>query len=185
MHYLIDGYNLLHAMGVLHGRLGPTGLEKARLRLLGLLRAAYPPAEAPQVTVVFDAAGAMAGATEVQDYHGIRVHFAVRQPQADDLIEILIGSDSAPKQLRVVSDDHRIQQAARRRRCVVVGCEEYLRWLQRHFRRPDPKPPPEAAKPERVSAAETQQWLKEFADLENDPDWKALAEMYDFDEPPH
>ena len=35
MHYLIDGYNLLYAMGVIHGRLGPAGLEKARLRLLG------------------------------------------------------------------------------------------------------------------------------------------------------
>ena len=45
--YLIDGYNLLHAMGVLQGRVGPLGLEKARLRLLGgsklrLVRGALP-----------------------------------------------------------------------------------------------------------------------------------------------
>ncbi len=26
MHYLIDGYNLLHAMGALTGRVGPNGL---------------------------------------------------------------------------------------------------------------------------------------------------------------
>ena len=50
--YLIDGYNLLHAMGILHGRTGPTGLEKARLGLLGLLKGAYGD-EASAVTVVF------------------------------------------------------------------------------------------------------------------------------------
>jgi len=35
--YLIDGFNLLHGIGVLRARVGPQGLEKARLRLLGLL----------------------------------------------------------------------------------------------------------------------------------------------------
>ena len=55
MLYLIDGYNLLHAMGVLRGRVGPTGLEKARRRLLGLLHGSYGD-ESCRVTVVFDAA---------------------------------------------------------------------------------------------------------------------------------
>ena len=55
--FLIDGYNLLHAMGVLHGRVGPTGLQKARLRLLGLLHGAHGEASSA-VTVVFDAAHA-------------------------------------------------------------------------------------------------------------------------------
>ena len=51
MPYLIDGYNLLHAMGVLRGKVGPQGLEKARLRLLGLLRGVYGK-DAGAVTVV-------------------------------------------------------------------------------------------------------------------------------------
>src|SRR5262245_54622478 len=62
MFFLIDGYNLLHAMGVLHGRVGPTGLEKARGRLLGLLRGAYAEQEHDHVTVIFDAAKAPPGA---------------------------------------------------------------------------------------------------------------------------
>ena len=53
--YLIDGYNLLYAMGVLGGPVGPHGLEKARLRLLGLLHGSFAE-ESFTVTVVFDAA---------------------------------------------------------------------------------------------------------------------------------
>ena len=37
MRYVIDGYNLLYAMGLVHARMGPHGLEKARLALLGRL----------------------------------------------------------------------------------------------------------------------------------------------------
>jgi predicted RNA-binding protein with PIN domain len=180
MHYLIDGYNLLHAMGVVQGRLGPDGLEKARLRLLGLLRGAYGVEEASRVTVVFDAAGAPPGATEVSDYKGIRVRFAVRQPEADDLIESLIGQDSAPKNLRVVSDDQRVQQAARRRRCTAVGCAEYLEWLQHHRRQRLPRDSRAAGKPEAVSEAEAQWGLRAFAALQDDPDAKALFELDNF-----
>ena len=55
--YLIDGYNLLYAMGVLVGPVGPTGLAKARLRLLGLLHGAHGE-ESAAVTVVFPAGAA-------------------------------------------------------------------------------------------------------------------------------
>jgi predicted RNA-binding protein with PIN domain len=181
-HYLIDGYNLLHAMGVMHGRLGPTGLEKARLRLLGLLAGTYTAEEASRVTVVFDAAGAVPGATEVQEHKGIHVRFAVKHPEADDLIEILIGHDSAPKQLAVVSDDHRLQQAARRRHCHVVGCADYLEWLSRHRRERLRAPPAPGGKPLSVSEAEAQQWLGEFASLQDDPELKAFFDIYDFGE---
>lgn len=181
MWYLIDGYNLLHSMGVLGRRLGPAGLEKARLRLLGLLAGAYGPEEAPRVTVVFDAARAPAGATEVQNYQGVHVRFAGRGQEADDVIEQLIGQDSAPKQLTVVSDDNRVRQAARRRQCAVAGCADYLDWLARH-RRDRKRPPPTPHKPERMSAAEEQYWLAEFANLEEDPQLKEFLEMDKFPE---
>jgi predicted RNA-binding protein with PIN domain len=181
MHYLIDGYNLLHAMGIIRGRPGPTGLEKARLRLLGLLGGTYGE-EAGQVTIVFDAAGALPGATEFKDYKGLQVRFAGRRQEADDLIEFLIEHDSAPKKLHVISDDHRIQQAARRRQCIVLGCADYVDWLDRH-RRERRQPPPQAGgKPERVSEAESQRWLREFAHLEEDPDLKELFEMDRFED---
>src|SRR5258708_7083624 len=102
MRYLIDGYNLLHAMGMIHGRAGPQGLEKARLRLLGLLHGTFGD-QTSTVTVVFDAAGAPPGAKDQHDFQGIHVHFAVHQKEADELIEDLIRHDAAPRQLTVVS----------------------------------------------------------------------------------
>jgi len=181
MPYLIDGYNLLHAMGVLHGRAGPGGLEKARLRLLGLLRGAYGE-EAPLVTVVFDASGALPGAEEEQDYQGIRVRFAVHQQQADDLIELLIQRASAPQHLIVVSDDHRLQKAARRRRCAVLGCLDFLEELDRRRRPKRGQADPGTDQKPAASASDLQQWLREFAGLEKDPDWKDLFNPYEFEE---
>ncbi|HEV3257429.1 MAG TPA: NYN domain-containing protein [Gemmataceae bacterium] len=180
MPYLIDGYNLLHAMGVLHGRLGPQGLEKARLRLLGLLRGSYGD-EAPAVTVVFDAAGAPPGAAEEHDYHGLHVRYAVHQQQADDLIELLIQHDSAPRQLVVVSDDHRLQKAARHRHCPVMGCLDYVEDLQRRRRHNRRRPDQEPDKKPVVSPDEMQHWLGEFADLADDPDLKQLFDPFDFE----
>jgi predicted RNA-binding protein with PIN domain len=182
MLYLVDGYNLLHAMGVLQGRVGPAGLEKSRIRLLGLLHGAMGD-ESGLVTVVFDAAKAPPGANEEQEYHGIQVRFAVGEFEADDLIEKLIHQASAPKQLSVVSDDHRIQAAARRRRCTVLGCGDFLDWLDRHRQEKHKSPVDEsAAKPEGSSRSETQHWLREFGDLESDPDFKEAFNPFDFGE---
>jgi predicted RNA-binding protein with PIN domain len=182
MLYLIDGYNLLHAMGVMRPRMGRTGLERARGRLLGLLAGVYE-AEASCVTVVFDAAAAPRDAEREQHHRGITVRFAVDEEEADDLIEHLIRKASAPKQLTVVSDDHRIQQAATRRRCNVMRCEAYLNWLDSHRRRQaeGKKPTDVPAKPEGVSRSETQRWLREFADLADDPQMKELFEPFDFE----
>lgn len=179
MQYLIDGYNLLHAMGRLQTR---TGLEKARLRLLDRLQGAFGN-ESGNVTVVFDAAHPPPGATEVHDYRGIQVRFAVYQEQADDLIELIIKRDSTPRQLTVVSDDHRLQKAARRRRCQVSGCTEFLDWLDRRRQTARPQPPQAPAKPDNLSREETEHWLREFADLENEPDFREAFNPFDFEEP--
>src|SRR5207244_9115063 len=157
--FLIDGYNLLYAMGVIRNRAGPTGLQKARQRLLGLLHGAYGD-EASQVTVVFDAAKAPAGAAEEEEYQGLQIRYAVHDAQADDLIEKLIQHHSAPRQLTVISDDHRIQQAARRRQCTVLGCGDYLAWLARHRKERKVPAPEIEIKPERLSEQETARWLR-------------------------
>jgi predicted RNA-binding protein with PIN domain len=177
-YYLIDGYNLLFAMGVLPSRAGPHGLEKARLGLLGLLRGAYGE-EAGQVTVIFDAAQAPPGLAPEQDTQGVHVRFAVGEKEADDVIEELIQHAAAPKHLTVVSDDHRIQQAARRRRCGVLGCADYLEWLARH-RRQRQQTPETPEKPSSTSPLDKQLWLAEFADLDRDPDMKDVFDPFGF-----
>ncbi len=177
MPYLIDGYNLLYAMGVLRGRVGPAGLEKARLRLLGLLAGRFG-AAADRVTIVFDAAGAPAGAAPNQEHRGLHVRFSSGYVQADDLIEELVRRESAPKHLRVVSDDHRLQQAARRRGCIALGCEQFMQEVSR----PQPRQAGAPEKRESVSAKEAEEWLREFSDLADDPALHELFEPYDWGE---
>jgi predicted RNA-binding protein with PIN domain len=183
--FLIDGYNLLHALGILKGRVGPFGLQKARLALLGLLHSTYRE-DSPAVTVVFDAANAPPDTPEQDDYEGIRIRWARGGDSADDLIESLIRGSSAPKRLTVISDDHRIQQAARRRDCEVLPCAEYLDWLERHRRERRRPTTPEATKPDQITEDESRYWLDQFADIDDrgeltrlsDPvEWREADEM--------
>jgi predicted RNA-binding protein with PIN domain len=169
MRYLIDGYNLLHALGLLHGRTGPHALENARRALLDRLSNAED-ADTDAMTVVFDAAGAPPGAVGEEDYRGIHIYYA-RDGSADDAIEALIQDEATPSQLTIVSDDHRIQQAGRRRRCPVLGCLDYLEQRQR-LHQDKPAAPEASVKPEEVSSDEVQHWLREFADLADDPKWR-------------
>jgi predicted RNA-binding protein with PIN domain len=178
MSYVIDGYNLLHALGALHGRLGPAGLKRARDQLLEMLHRAHDE-EAGQVTVVFDAKHSPPGLPAEETYRGLRVCYAVHQDQADDLIEFLIQHDSVPRQLTVVSDDHRLQRAARRRGCIVLGCQEYLDELERR-RSISPRVENTSEKPEGATDKEQRLWLGAFADLEDDPDLKELFDPFGF-----
>jgi predicted RNA-binding protein with PIN domain len=175
MPFLVDGYNLLHALGLLHQRVGPTGLRKARLALLGMLHGAFGP-EASSITVVFDAAHAPPDAVEEDEYQGIHVRFAIHQDEADELIEELIRREAAPRRLIVVSDDRRLQRAARQRQCQVQHCAGFMEDLAHH--RPTRRPERETmeSKPERLTEEETAYWLHEFAELRDDPDLKELSD---------
>jgi predicted RNA-binding protein with PIN domain len=164
---LIDGYNLLHAMGRLTARAGKQALEGARRSLLLRVRAGHGPG-AHDVTVVFDARGAPEGAPTESSHEGIQIKFA-RGQTADDLIEDLIRAEPSPRFLVVVSDDHRVQRAARRRGCQTLGCLDYYERLL--ARRPASPPPPAApsAKPEGCTPEETRRWLDTFGDIDDDP----------------
>ena len=179
MPYLIDGYNLLYALGLAPTHAGPEGLTWARRRLLAFLYDAHGP-EASEVTVVFDAASTPRKAAEEEHFHGIHVLYAVHEPEADDLIEALIRRDANPRSLVVVSNDHRIQRAAQRRDCVALGCQAYLEVLDRLRRQaaPDPQEAPE--KGGTLSPEEAARWLSEFRHLEQDPEWKEFSDPYGF-----
>ena len=178
MSYLIDGYNLLFAyLGVPPSRKLSRGLERARRRLLEMLRSGQDE-QSGDVTVIFDAAHAPPGAPSEFDHDGIHVAFAVHHERADDLIETMIRQASAPRQLTVVTDDRRIQQAARRRHCTVRGCADYLETLERSTSKPSSKGESPATKPHAISHEDRQRWLGAFADLERDP---AMRELVDLD----
>jgi predicted RNA-binding protein with PIN domain len=167
-------------MGLLDERTPPRGLPQARQRLLALLSAAFE-TEPSALTVVFDARGARRRAESEQHYRGVRVLFAVRHDQADDLIEQLIRQASAPKHLVVVSDDHRLQTAARRRDCQVEGCTGFLDHLERRIarRRKKTEPPRKPTAP----SHDAEYWTRQFASLDEQPEMKELFNPFDFDEP--
>jgi predicted RNA-binding protein with PIN domain len=176
--WLIDGYNLLHALGLLRRDAGGRALENARRRLLHFLHDALgkPP---PDMTVVFDAATPPPGVPNAFDFHGLRVRFAVGFEEADDLIEQLIGTCPSPRQLWVVSDDHRLQTAARRRGCSVLGCLDFLERLPSlKASKPEP-PPPAAAKYEgEVSEKEKDRLREEFTHLLDDREFDDFFDPY-------
>ncbi len=123
---LIDGYNVI-------GPVAPPGrgatvdwLAVERQRLLDRLAEHLDPSVRPRTCVVFDAKDAPDHLPSHYQHQGIDVWFAVGYPEADDLLEEIIAQHSAPRTLSVVSSDHRIARAARRRR---AGCFESATWL--------------------------------------------------------
>jgi predicted RNA-binding protein with PIN domain len=131
MTLLIDGYNLIHSAGLVAQPPGPGGLERARRALCEFLAASLAETERGRTTVVFDARQAPPDREHVYVYQGITVRFAVDYNEADELIEELIERDSAPRQLTVVSSDHRLHRAARRRRAKAVDSDVWYAELVR------------------------------------------------------
>jgi predicted RNA-binding protein with PIN domain len=174
MRYLIDGYNLLHRLGLMRTRMAPGELAGARQRLISLLIKASGK-DARRICIVFDSAGAPAKRPPDQIGQDIDIRFARGGEAADDLIEDLIRSHSAPKQLTVISDDHRLQRAARRRACRVVSCTAYLEETEHKLRSPYRKPdPPHAPSP----VDDRDFWLRAFDSIEQEPE---LREFFDLD----
>jgi uncharacterized protein len=161
---VIDGYNMLYAIGRLTPRLPRTALEGARRWLLEQLRERHAPGA--DVTVVFDGGSGPPGRPGRDDQLGFRVLFSHRE-SADDVIEGLIDADPSPRALTVVSNDHRLQQAARRRGCDVSGCLDYYE-ADRSTPRPEPAAEV-AAKPESSSPEEVERYLRAFGDAGDDP----------------
>jgi predicted RNA-binding protein with PIN domain len=160
MALLLDGYNLLHVTGIS----GPSGtLHSSREALLRFLASAIDVAERPRTTIVFDAADAPPAWPRTVVVDEMTVHYASNYNDADELIEELIAADHVPRSLTVVSSDHRIQRAARRRRARFVDSDI---WFADCLRRRAASRParPRTSKPAGpLSAAEVAYWLNEFA----------------------
>ncbi len=126
---LIDGYNLLHASGVF-GSGGRTSLESSREALLDWLGAVLSDAQRKRTTIVFDAKYAPPGLPRSTRKHDLRIRFAPRGGEADDVLEELIRDHSVPRKLIVVSSDHRLHRAARRRRATAVDSDRWVAELK-------------------------------------------------------
>src|SRR4051794_21250745 len=172
MRTLIDGYNLMFAIGLLGKRLGLDGLRKVRHRFLNDLADALGPVDAYQTTVVFDSSQPPPGSPREATHKGMTILFAVEQDSADERIEQLIAQHSAPKKLTVVSSDQRIRQAASRRKAKARMADEFWTSLEaRKSREREVGPPalPPSPRGAPVSPEESEFWLNEFRELAEEP----------------
>ena len=155
--YLIDGYNLLHAAGLARDHYAPGGFERQRVKLLNFLAYRLDIDERPRTTIVFDAAEGPTDSTRSNHFELMTVLFSPPSTDADTIIEELIALHANPQQLRVVSSDHRIQLAAKRRRAIIVESDEFFDELsERESQSPDvipakPPAPPSPPIPDAVS----------------------------------
>ena len=163
---LIDGYNLLHAAGLARVRYAPGDLERARHRLLAMLSEKLMPAERLRCTVVFDALEAPYGQSRESQVHDIAVVFAPPGGDADTLIEDLLQGHPAAKQVLVISGDHRLHKAARRRGATPMDSEPFWEQLRQS---PDQRkgviPPPVTAPRPAPVKPDVAAWMKEFGDV--------------------
>ncbi|WP_422926568.1 NYN domain-containing protein [Singulisphaera sp. PoT] len=177
MRFLIDGYNLMHAQGLMGKRFGLDGFRKARTRFLNDLHDGLGPIEAHLTTVVFDALDPPREQPREMKHKGISVIYAVSEDSADDRIEQLIAKHSSPKNLSVISSDNRIRIAASRRKAKVFSADEFLEFLQsRRRQREEPSKPlkPEPPRERLLSEAESAFWQEEFRSLEELPETREV-----------
>ena len=161
MALLIDGYNLLHVTAIV----GHGGLRGSREGLLRFLASAIDPRERPQTTIVFDAAEAPPNLPRTIVFEEMTIHFSSEYDNADELIEELIEAHSVPKSLLVVSSDHRLQRAARRRKAPFVDSDVWFADALRR-RAASRRPAPVVARPTgNLSTEEIDYWLSEFGDV--------------------
>lgn len=164
MSLIIDGYNLIHAANIVGRGRGPRSLERSRQALLDALTSSLEAPELARTTVVFDAQDAPPGLARTFEHRGLRVRFAARYADADSLIEELIRADSAPRSLTVVSSDHRLQRAARKRRAKAIDSDVWFAGLIARRRRGNVEAaPPKAKRDPKLTPTEVDYWLDQFA----------------------
>jgi predicted RNA-binding protein with PIN domain len=123
---IIDGYNLMHVT-----RFKPRGnndgeLKRCREGMLALLATHLPADRYRRITIVFDSGRAPCHLPDQFNWQHINVCFARDENSADDLIAIMIQQAVNPTQLVVVSSDHRVQVAARRRRATGLDSDRWF-----------------------------------------------------------
>jgi uncharacterized protein len=172
MPLLIDGYNLLHVTGIVGETKGTAGpFQRSREALLNFLATSISEREVTQTTIVFDAADAPPGLPRTVSHRGMTVRYASEYASADALIEELIEAHHAPRTLTVVSSDHRIQRAARRRRAAAIDSDRWYSELwQKRLSAEQAAGGTHLDKPvTQLTAAEIEYWVKKFTTGDQKP----------------
>ena len=128
---IIDGYNLMHAAGIGKTSSGPGDLERRRRRLVQQVAARLDHKAAADAMMIFDSAQDLNDQPSPEELSvPLRVRFSQAGRDADSEIEWLLESHSSPRQVLVISSDHRLHKAARRRKAKCMDSEEFWKLLE-------------------------------------------------------
>ena len=153
-HYIIDGYNLIHAIPSLKKLLTHDGFQAREQLIVLVSRLTYK--RKFRCTIVFDGA-------KPQDHHPAPnhspLHIVFSAPQtADAKIKSMIDLSKNRTLLVIVSSDHEILGYARECSCTT-HTSNYFRNLL--FEEPDKG---EEKDPTALSKGQIEEWLKIFGD---------------------
>lgn len=101
-------------------------LRRCREGLLSLLAHELPASQYHSVTIVFDSETAPKHLPDQLRWQHLNVVFARDENSADDYIAKQIQDHHHPKRLCVVSSDHRVQNAASRRKAIYLDSDDWF-----------------------------------------------------------
>jgi predicted RNA-binding protein with PIN domain len=138
---IIDGYNLMHAIGLARRTYGPGDLERCRNRLIQQVTSALDPVILADSVIVFDATQSGPRDPPQLSPGPLHVVYSRDGRDADAEIEMMLSMHSSPKQVLVISSDHRLHKAASRRRARCMDSEEFCHQLENSHEQPQRKKP--------------------------------------------
>jgi uncharacterized protein len=155
MYVIVDGYNLLRAAEKMESWESITDVTLCRMISQYLRHIAATGA------VVFDGIGPP-DKIPFESMAGLKIVFSGRRTDADSIILNKISLDSAPKSLVIVSSDHEIQSAAKKRKAVPVKSQIFFQQMVAELEKPRKGPQEPPQKRTGITDGETEEWLRIF-----------------------
>lgn len=168
---LIDGYNLLFALGWTPVRKprpsdSEVTLRQCRDRLSAELAGRLPRSMVGKSVIVYDSADTRNGLPIHQYSRGTHLYFSVAYNSADEALQEILQYHPSPKQLLLISSDHAVQRKATARGARCIESEDWEEAIQ-VFLEKDPASNLEKdfeleIKSQAIQAEEREDWLRRF-----------------------
>jgi hypothetical protein len=168
---VIDGNNLLFAAREIEAA-GPPVTRAMLCKRVGL----WAERHKIHVRIVFDGAKPPAPTARLISHRAVQVSFSGIARTADEVIIKYLSDYSAARRLRVVSSDHAIARAARRRRAKSIESDKFWRRIRRELvvRFMEEQEPIEKKEGLRPDARAV--WLREFG-IDDPPEDDTLERL--------
>jgi len=165
---LVDGYNLMHAIGAIqHGDTQPKALQRGRDRLIEKIAQRIPSSSRKWIWIVFDSEVAPKNLPDVWQRDGIMVVFSRGWNSADELLQSIIAAHHSPKQLIVISSDHAVQRKALARAAHAWDSDRWIEAIDAMRENGTSIDSSETVRdedlrPDHISIDDRERWLREF-----------------------